>query len=125
MVRLDIVSLLGLSCLVPFTHCYAIDASCGDHDFVQQAAERAFGYAANALTVLEQPRSPNVNRLISLLFCKDGEDAATKDTTEIGEVFEGIATFSTKKDYIEHNFDSDTQNEVVSMLPNASWNALT
>lgn len=122
------LALLTLS-LIPTLQAYKIDASCTgtDFDVVSSAALQAFDMASRANDALgATPRDSNVNRLIELLFCADGEDPATKDVTTLKDSFSGIGQMAVQND----NADTmDTDREVVlycdmsrmQQIPDGAW----
>jgi len=107
--------LLGLSWTVLQTDAYALDSSCnGNADLIAASADAAINMAAQAHAALTtNPRNPDVDLLISLLFCKERERPDQIDLAALAKSYEGISALGPREDSIPFSKNEDTQNKVV------------
>lgn len=103
--KLSLVLLSALPCL----YAYKIDASCSGNDasLMKDAAEQAFDMASqayDALTVTGM-RDSNVDRLVELLFCREGQAAADLDTSALINSYLGIRQMRNENPDVGNNPD--------------------
>lgn len=114
---------LSLPWLTTVVSGYAIDSSCKDQAFIQTAADAAVQMAADALTAIgpegNTNRDPNVERLIDLLFRPSAPDSPADDLLlirRIRKVFQGVAKFGQKVDFVQPGKRESIADEVVRLL---------
>jgi hypothetical protein len=74
-------------------YCGARDADLGKH--LRSSMEDAFDVASGALDELQKPqRSPEVNRLLELLFCPEGTAGDQYNVEHLVGTFQGIGAMS-------------------------------
>ncbi|KAK4503189.1 hypothetical protein PRZ48_006617 [Zasmidium cellare] len=87
-------TILSLLSLLPTLYAYKVDSSCSGSDasLMKTAAEQAFDMASQAYDALTMTgiRDSNVDRLVELLFCREGQSAADLDTSALINSFLGI-----------------------------------
>lgn len=93
---------------------FKIDASCSaaDADLIRSATLQAVDMANKALDALDKtPRDDDVNRLVKLLFCQDGEDPDTVDLFDVREALKGVEVLGNENPRADVE---DSMNDVVS-----------
>ena len=109
--------LLTLSVSIATIEAYKIDsASCGDDaPWLNSALYDAFDMAKKASEAIDAPtRDPNVNRLIDLLFCEEGDDPATVDLSSASASFSGVSSMSTMEIDLDKSTSEGTEMDFVS-----------